>query len=194
MRKKYLLLLFLVASALIYWFFIRSSDTDSGPKQAPIKVGKHSEGFDEKIDQLLQAYLSLGEAFAKEDTLLVRSRIPVLLQAADSIPLDELKKDTAGVLESARIQLNDLRLNAESISQQTSLTEMRQDYRMVGECLYPLLKTVVYHGKLLFWLRNSTAFGEGRDANWLSNDRGGMPNPYTGKAPVTNVEVLDSLQ
>lgn len=193
MNKKYLLLLFIVASALIYWFFIRSSDVDHGPKQAPIQVGKHSDRFNEKMEQLIQAYQLLGVAFAQEDTLLVRSRVPVLLQAADSLPLDELKKDTASVLESVRIQLNDLRLNAESINQQTSLTEMRQDYRMVGECLYPLLKTIVYRGKLLYWLRCPTAFGDGRDANWLSNDREGIQNPFTGKTPSTNLEVLDSL-
>ena len=59
-------------------------------------------------------------------------------------------------------------------------TEMRQDFRMVSENLYPFLKTIGYEGPKLYWQNCPMAFGENKEGNWLSNTSE-IINPYLGK-------------
>ena len=64
--------------------------------------------------------------------------------------------------------------------QQPNLTEMRKDFRMINENIYPFLKTIHYEGKKLYWQNCPMAFGEGKEANWISNTEE-IVNPYLGK-------------
>jgi hypothetical protein len=103
-----------------------------------------------------------------------------LVVLADSSRLTELKNDAAGIYESAVMQLGDVKANASSLIQQKDLTEMRQDFRMIGESIYPLLKTINYDGKTLYWQSCPMAFGEDKGADWISNTEE-IINPYLGK-------------
>jgi hypothetical protein len=78
------------------------------------------------------------------------------------------------------MQLSDIKANAESLLNQTVITEMRQDFRMVSENIYPLLKTIHYEGETLYWQNCPMAFGEDKGANWISNTEE-IINPYLGK-------------
>ncbi len=57
---------------------------------------------------------------------------------------------------------------------------MREDFRMISENLYPFLKTIKYEGSSLYWQNCPMAFGEGKEANWISNTKE-IINPYLGK-------------
>ena len=129
---------------------------------------------------MMTAYFDLKAAFVEADTLMAKDAAKKFLVIADSIKLDELKKDTSGILETANMQLSDIKANAESLLKQTTITEMRQDFRMVGESIYPLLKTIHYEGKTLYWQNCPMAFGEGKEANWISSTEE-IINPYMGK-------------
>jgi hypothetical protein len=94
--------------------------------------------------------------------------------------LAELKKDSSGIYISAIQQLSDVKANAESLLSQSDITEIRQDFRMIGESIYPLLKTIHYEGKTLYWQNCPMAFGEDKGANWISNTEE-IINPYLGK-------------
>ena len=78
------------------------------------------------------------------------------------------------------MQLGDVKANAESLLNQTDITEIRQDFRMIGESIYPLLKTIHYEGKTLYWQNCPMAFGDDKGANWISNTEE-IINPYLGK-------------
>ena len=84
------------------------------------------------------------------------------------------------LLKLPTAQMGDVKANAESLLKQTDITEMRQDFRMVSESLYPLLKTIHYEGKTLYWQNCPMAFGEGKEGNWVSNTAE-IINPYLGK-------------
>jgi len=181
MRK---LLIIIVSLALIIvgvWLVLgRYKPYNEIPKQQPLKVGVHSGEFDQSVGAVITAYLSLKEAFVNADTTKIKEQQKQLVVAIDSIKIDELKKDTSGIYQSAKLLIGDMRSNTIAIANETDITEMRQDFRMVSENLFPLLKTIHYKGEKLYWQNCPMAFGEDKDASWLSNTEE-IVNPYLGK-------------
>jgi len=122
----------------------------------------------------------MKSAFVNADTLKAKEQGIKFLNLVDSIKIDELKKDTAAIFQSAVSQIEDIKTNASALLKETDLTEMRQDFRMISENLYPFLKTIKYEGQSLYWQNCPMAFGEGKEANWISNTKE-IENPYLGK-------------
>ncbi len=180
MKKIGLIVGILLIAFVIYWFKFRTTNTPEIAKAGPLKAHKHSIIFNSSLDAMLNAYFDLKAAFVDADTAMAKAAAKRFLVFTDSLKLDELKKDTTGILESATMQLNDIKANAESLLKQITITEMRQDFRMVGESIYPLLKTIHYEGKTLYWQNCPMAFGDGKEANWISNTKE-IINPYLGK-------------
>jgi hypothetical protein len=180
MKKMLLLLVAAAAGFALYWFFIRSKDSGpSAPKQEALKVGKHSQAFNDSVANMLNPYFEMKTAFVSADTAGVKTACRNLVAQAAAIQLTELKKDTAGIFESAFGQLGDIKANAESLLKQTDITEMRMDFKAVGDNLYPFLKTIKYEGKTLYWQNCPMAFGDNKPAEWLSNSPQ-VVNPYLG--------------
>lgn len=180
MRKLFVVILFVALVIGVWWLFFKEKSHNSGPKQQPLKVGIHSGEFNKSIGAVITQYLSLKDAFVNADTSTIKAEEKKLIAAIDSIKIDELKKDTTGIFQSAQAQLSDIKSNADAILKETDITEMRQDFRMISENLFPLLKTIHYEGVKLYWQNCPMAFGEGKDANWISNTEE-IFNPYLGK-------------
>jgi hypothetical protein len=128
----------------------------------------------------MNSYFDLKAAFVDADTMKIKSETQKFITSVDSIKVEELKKDTNTIVETVQSQLNDIKANANAILPEPDLTEMRQDFRMISENLYPFLKTIRYEGQPLYWQNCPMAFGEGKEANWISNTRE-IINPYLGK-------------
>lgn len=181
--KKVLLvvLLIIVAIAGFYWYRFRNAGKkDNGPKQQPIVVKKHSDAFNNSIASALNSYFEMKMAFVDADTLKIKEYDKKFINELDSISLDELKKDTAGIFETAFSLLGDVKSNANSLLQQTDIKEMRMDFRQVNEQLYSLLKVINYEGEKIYWQHCPMAFGDDNGANWLSHTEE-IINPYLGK-------------
>ncbi len=149
-------------------------------KSDALVTSSHSAAFNSGIDSLLNAYFLLKEALVNTDSISAKLACKTLVILADSNRLAELKKDSSGIYISAIQQLSDVKANAESLLSQSDITEIRQDFRMIGESIYPLLKTIHYEGKTLYWQNCPMAFGEDKGANWISNTEE-IINPYLGK-------------
>jgi len=180
MRKLLVLLLIVALAFGTWWFFFKDKSHDSGPKQQPLKVGKHSSEFNRTVSSVVNAYLGLKEAFVNADTAQIKEHERSLIAAIDSLKLDELKNDTTGIFQSAQLLLGDIRTNADAISKETDITEMRQDFRMVSENLFPLLKTIRYEGTKLYWQNCPMALGVGFVGWWVCSTEA-IVNPYLGK-------------
>jgi hypothetical protein len=182
MKKGLLILVVLLVAFGGYWFFLREkkAGVPGDLKTGPLATKLHSAAFNSVIDSVLNVYLNIKDAFVNADSYLAKSATSKLVLLADSSRLSELKTDTAGIYETAIMQLSDVKANAESLLKQTDITEMRQDFRMIGESLYPLLKTIHYEGSTLYWQNCPMAFGENKEANWISNSAE-IINPYLGK-------------
>ena len=129
----------------------------------------------------MNAYFNMKNDFVETDSTKAKEDCKKFIQLIDSIPVSELKKDTASIFETVKANLADVRSNAASLLKQTSITEMRQDFRMVSEILYPsFFKAINYEGEKMYWQNCPMAFGEGKEANWISNTQE-IVNPYLGK-------------
>ena len=180
MKKIVLVLVLLVVIFGIYWFKFRPEKKVDYVKTEPLKSSRHSPAFNNSLDTLLNAYFNLKDAFVNADTAMAKTATKKFIVLADSLQFEELKKDTTGIFETATTLMGDVKANAESLLKEANITDMRQDFRMVGESIYPLLKTIHYEGKTLYWQNCPMAFGEGKEANWISNTEQ-IIDPYLGK-------------
>lgn len=179
--KRLLILVFLVLAAyLSYVFIFKKKSGDSGPKQQPLALKKHSEAFSKSIADAMNAYFEMKAAFVDADTAKAKEGCKKFISFIDSIKLDELKKDTASIFETAKANFNDVKMNALSLLNQTDITEMRQDFRMISEMLYPAFKVINYEGPKMYWQNCPMAFGDEKEGNWISNSEE-IINPYLGK-------------
>ncbi len=182
MKKIIALVVVLLAGFGIYWFLFRSKETVAkAPKQEPMAVKQHSDTFNIAVDKLMNAYFVMKDAFVEGDTAKAKANASQFISLLDSIPVAELDKDSSSISATAKITLEDLKANANSLLQQTDITEMRQDFRTVSDMLYPgFFKIINYEGPALYLQNCPMAFDGDKDANWISNS-GEVVNPYLGK-------------
>jgi hypothetical protein len=180
--KRFLAIVFLAIIVLGAWwlFFKTDKPADSlNTKKETAIVKKHSEAFNNSIANAINSYLDMKSAFVEADSINVKTNATKFISAIDSIKTDEFQKEDAQIFGAIQQQLSDIKANATPILQETDITQMRQDFRMVSENLYPFLKTIGYEGQKLYWQNCPMAFGE-NEANWLSNTSE-IINPYLGK-------------
>lgn len=182
MKKGLAFIVVILAAFCIYWFMFRkTASSGRETKPEPIALKKHSEAFNASIDKAVNAYLSVKDAFVDADTAKVKQQVNLFISMLDSIKVEELKNDKTMVTESAKASIADIRSNAVSLLSQTNITEMRQDFRMITEMMYPgFFKTINYEGPKLYLQNCPMAFGEDKGADWISNSVE-IVNPYLGK-------------
>lgn len=181
--KRVLAIVFLVIVLVgAWWLFFKTDKPTSEEYESEttkIHVSKHSEAFNESVTKTLDSYFAMQMAFVEADTALAKENAQLFIKAVDGIQLQELEKDNPQIIAAAKQQLSDIKANAEPILMETDITEMRQDFRMVSENLYPFLRTIDYEGEKVYWQNCPMAFGD-NEANWLSATRQ-IANPYLGK-------------
>ena len=182
MKKIALIILVLIlAIAGYYWYmFSKAGGGNQGPKQAAITLKKHSAEFNDAVAEAMKSYFGMSASFVEADTATAKEHCRKFIQLMDSIPMDELKKDTASIFEAANGSFSGIRDNATSLLMQTDLTEMRKDFSMVSENLYPFFKIINYEGENMYWQNCPMAFGDDNGANWISSTKE-VINPYLGK-------------
>jgi hypothetical protein len=180
MKRILIVLVLVVALLAVYWFVFRTKGGDSGPRQQPLALKKHSESFNKSVSDAMNAYFGMHDSFVEADTAKVKENCRKFIGLIDSIKLDELKKDTASIFETAKSTFTDVKANASSLLSQTDIIEMRKDFSMVSEMLYPAFKVINYEGQKLYWQNCPMAFGEDKEANWISSTTE-IVNPYLGK-------------
>lgn len=180
-RFALILLVLILGIAGYYWYmFSKAGGGDHGPKQAAITLKKHSTEFNDAVSAAMKSYFDMSASFVDADTARVKEHGRKFIQLMDSIPMDELKKDTASIYEVATGSFSGIRDNAASLLMQTDLTEMRKDFSMVSENLYPFFKIINYEGENMYWQNCPMAFGDDKGANWISSTKN-IINPYLGK-------------
>lgn len=182
MKRIIWVLILLVAVFAVYWFiFKKTPHGPSAPKQAPIALKKHSAAFNTSVDSVVTAYLSIKNAFIEDDTASVKRSTVLFIALLDRLPVDELKADTATIFETVTGNITDIKSNAQSLLTQTDITEMRKDFSMVTEMMYPSFFTAInYEGNKLYVANCPMAFNDEVAANWITDSKT-IVNPYMGK-------------
>lgn len=180
--KRVLAVVFLIIILLAVWFlFFKTEKTESTTaEKQTTEVPKHSNEFNAKIASMMNAYMEMKNAFVDADTPAIKAKTAQFIVSTDSLNLNGLHEKDSSLFMAARQNISDIKANAEPILKENDITEMRHDFSMVSENLYPLLKTIGYEGQKLYWQNCPMAFGDDKPANWLSNTSE-ILNPYLGK-------------
>ncbi len=180
--KRVLAVVFLIIILLAVWFlFFKTEKTESITTQKQTTgAPKHSSEFNAKITSMMNSYGEMKNAFVDADTMAIKAKTAQFLASTDSLSLSELHEKDSSLFTAAQQNISDIKANAEPILKESDITEMRHDFSMVSENLYPLLKTIGYEGPKLYWQNCPMAFGDDKPANWLSNTSE-ILNPYLGK-------------
>jgi hypothetical protein len=128
----------------------------------------------------MNAYFEMSAAFVEADTAKAKLAATKFVQLLDTIPMDELKKDTSNIYDVAMATFDGIKSNAADILVVGNLQEMRKDFSMVSENLYPFFKIINYEGDKMYWQNCPMAFGDDKEANWVSKTPE-VINPYLGK-------------
>lgn len=193
--KKFLTVVIVIVVILAVWFLFfkptHKPATSIQPQTTATK--KHSSEFDQQITALINSYMVMKNAFVDADTSEIKVRTANFIASADSLHLDELQQKDSSIYIAVQQNVSDIKANANPILEENDITEMRHDFSMVSENLYPFLKTIGYEGKKLYWQNCPMAFGDDKPAYWLS-ETSAINNPYLGKkAPPQSGENMDSL-
>lgn len=181
MNKKWFLVFLVLLGGCYYWFFVRNKHKQEDPKEQPISLKKHSSAFNDNINNVVNSYISLKDAFIEADTLQIKAKTADFIAAVNHIDTLEIKKDTAAVFETIMATIVDVRSNAESILNQTDITEMRRDLSSLTEMMFPVFfNAIQYEGPTLYLQNCPMAFNDTEPANWISKTKEIM-NPYMGK-------------
>jgi len=180
--KRVLAIVFLLIILFAAWFLFFKTDKtgNTATTKETTAVKTHTDQFDQKINHLMASYIEMKNAFVDGDTVAIKIRTARFISSTDSLNLNELLQKDSSLYMAAMQNISDIRANAEPILKENDLTEMRHDFSMVSENLYPLLKTIGYEGQKLYWQNCPMAFGDDKPANWLSNTSE-ILNPYLGK-------------
>lgn len=181
--KRVLAIVFLAIILFGAWWLFFKTDKPSGESGEEdlkaIVVKKHSDSFNNSISNVITSYLAMKSSFVDGDTVNIKLNASNFISEVDSLNLEELRANDEQIINVAQQQISDIKANASPILQETDLTAMRQDFRMVSENMYPFLKTIGYEGEKLYWQNCPMAFDD-QEANWLSNTSE-IINPYLGK-------------
>jgi len=183
MKKVLLIYVVLIAAIAIWWLVAEqewSHDSDKEPKEQALAVSKHSREFNNSIEKVMDAYHSTTESFVKEDESSINQNANRLKTALEGLNLDELKKDTTGIYETA-VSFSDITKGSlQQMIDDAGLEAKRRSFKEFSDNLYTLINTIHYDTGGLYWMECATAFGEGSSGYWLSNkEKSG--NPYGQK-------------
>lgn len=172
----FLIVLLLFVGILRYLFFSNGSSGGNGPDPIPLTVSKHSSAFNESLQQVLDAYFNLTDAFAFSDTGAIHKTATILKEQFDHFSVDELKKDSS-IYQTVIDPLNNARVELASILVDPSIEEKRESLNILSDNLRNLLVVVRYDLAKIYWQECDEAFGEDRPGNWLSRSKESK-NPY----------------
>ncbi|HEV7621096.1 MAG TPA: DUF3347 domain-containing protein, partial [Flavisolibacter sp.] len=152
-----------------FWFYLKNRGTgNSQPKEKPIPESKHSKEFNSSIGTVMENYYALTESLVNWDSSGVKSHAQALKSNLDSFKLDELKKDSAGIEETASAFMNEVKNDADSIRLNNSILLQRQALNNMTQNLYDFLRSVKYDRAKLYLEQCAMAFNETEPGVWLS--------------------------
>ncbi len=173
------ILLLMGGAIRILFYPTKGGSNSSGPRPGSLPVSKHSDAFNQSMGDILNAYYKMTEGFVDWDTAIINTSGNELRISLDSLKLDELKKDTTGIYESALDPLANAKTETASILADPSIAEKRGSLNILSDNLRTLLIAVKYDRAKIYWQECPMAFGEDRPGNWLSKTKE-VRNPYHG--------------
>lgn len=178
--RSILIFLLLAGVGIIAWLILSRPDKkEKKPKQQALAVSKHSESFNANVGNFLTDYEKLSEAFVKWDSTEVVPIAQTLIKDLDSMNLDELKKDSSAIYETAAAFIENAKGDLQTIAAETKIRPQREVFNNLTDNVYQFLNTVRYDREKLYLQQCPMAFDDVQAAKWLSKKEE-IRNPYLG--------------
>ena len=159
-------------------------------KDTPLTQSKNSNAFNIQFEHFLTVYFHLKDRLVLTNDTLAITSAKELKAAADSLQLTDLKADQS-IVEMAKGYVESISAEANALSAEKNIEEMRKSFQVISDNMYDLVRTVRYDQQVLYHQFCPMAFND-QGAYWLSATSD-VKNPYFGKKMLTCGEVKDSI-
>jgi hypothetical protein len=178
--KKMILLIVLALAGVLTWYFWETKpkpDNEVAPLQA-VTVSKYSDILNQSINDLLNGYYNLSEAFVTWDSAAIKVKTLELKDKVQKLSLDEIQKDTA-IYQTASTYKDAFKNDISGIEATIDITEKRRAFHSLSQNIYDLLRTIQYDASKVFMQECPMAFNDTETGSWLSKTEN-IRNPYLG--------------
>ena len=140
------------------------------------------------VNKVLNAYIQLKDALVKSDGTSSFGASKALLTAIQEVNMSELNADTHTQWMKV---VNDLKEDAEHISETKEITHQRDHFMSLSKNLFTVLK--VSKSETPIYYQFCPMANKGKGANWLSLENK-VKNPYYGNQMLTCGKVVETIQ
>ena len=140
------------------------------------------------IKKVLDAYIQLKDALVKSDGTSSSSASKTLLTSIQEVNMSELNTETHTQWMKV---VNDLKEDAEHISETKEITHQRDHFMSLSKNLYAVIK--VSKSETPIYYQFCPMANKGKGANWLSLENK-IKNPYYGNQMLTCGKVVETIQ
>ena len=139
--------------------------------EKPTSQSKHSESFNNSVENSLQAYDQLAEAFVQWDSVSIPRLAIEFKQTLEKIDTSLAKGESA--------RLTTVKRELTTIEGSHSLQTKRQALNILSDHLFQYLNSVQYDKRELFLQECPMAFNDTESGLWISG-ADSIRNPYLG--------------
>ena len=176
--RNLIILISILLITIAVWFVVKNNKKEN-PKPQPLAVSKHSSAFNQSIEDAMETYYNLTEAFVNWDSTNAAAKASELKIKLDSLKLDDLKKDSGSISQTALTFIANAKNDVNSIVSETGIENKRHSLNSLTDNLFQFLRVVHYDREKLYLQQCPMAFNDTEPGLWLSK-KDSIRNPYLG--------------
>lgn len=141
-----------------------------------------------QLKSVFDSYFDVKDALVKTDGKMASEKAKSLVKAIGSVKMNELKADEHTVWMKV---LNDLKEDAEHISETADAKHQRDHFMTLSKSIYELLKVSKYEVPVYYQF--CPMANDNKGANWLSKENA-VKNPYYGSQMLTCGKTVETIK
>jgi hypothetical protein len=185
----------LILSIIILSIACKNKDEKTETTETETKTNvaySYSEVFSQSVNNTLNAYYNLKDAFVASDTAGVNAAGKELKTLLDSLKLDEVQKNDSLGFSSIYGRPGDVAAEVTGMLGESDIEKKRESFEMISNAFYDILRVIKPAGTTIYYQYCPMAF-DSKGAYWLSN-ADSIRNPYFGKKMLTCGETKETLK
>ena len=185
----------LILSIIILSIACKNKDEKTEATETETKTNvaySYSEVFSQSVNNTLNAYYNLKDAFVASDTAGVNAAGKELKTLLDSLKLDEVQMNDSLGFSSIYGRPGDVAAEVTGMLGESDIEKKRESFEMISNAFYDILRVIKPAGTTIYYQYCPMAF-DSKGAYWLSN-ADSIRNPYFGKKMLTCGETKETLK
>jgi Cation transport ATPase len=164
---------------------IAKAETAHAGHAMPAPTATQEKG---QLKSVFDSYFDVKDALVKTDGKMASEKAKSLVKAIGSVKMNELKADEHTVWMKV---LNDLKEDAEHISETADAKHQRDHFITLSKSIYELLKVSKYEVPVYYQF--CPMANDNKGANWLSKENA-VKNPYYGSQMLTCGKTVETIK